>query len=81
MSSAAIASVAVAAMPLSLFARYLRPQRGLVGIVLVQCPSDGDELLPYVLSRSCSDPRDRTIDRIELLQLRILEESRAFWLG
>ncbi len=35
--------------------------------------SDGDELLPYVLSRSCSDPRDRTIDRLELAQLRILE--------
>ncbi|MBV9329766.1 MAG: hypothetical protein JO352_39185 [Chloroflexi bacterium] len=35
--------------------------------------SDGDELLPYVLSRSCSDPRDRTLDRRELAQLRILE--------
>jgi hypothetical protein len=35
--------------------------------------SDGDELLPYVLSRSCSDPRDRTLDRRELPQLRILE--------
>ena len=23
--------------------------------------ADGDELLPYVLSRSCSDPRDRTL--------------------
>jgi hypothetical protein len=35
--------------------------------------SDGDELLPYVLSRSCSDPRDRVLDREELPQLRILE--------
>jgi hypothetical protein len=35
--------------------------------------SDGDELLPYVLSRSCSDPRDRTLDRRELPQLRVLE--------
>jgi hypothetical protein len=35
--------------------------------------SDGAELLPYVLSRSCSDPRDRTLDRDELPQLRILE--------
>ncbi|HEY1291507.1 MAG TPA: hypothetical protein VGJ60_00320 [Chloroflexota bacterium] len=35
--------------------------------------SDGDELLPYVLSKSCSDPRDRTLDRRELPQLRILE--------
>ena len=25
--------------------------------------ADGDELLPYVLSRSCSDPRDRTLER------------------
>src|ERR1051325_11917653 len=35
--------------------------------------ADGDELLPYVLSRSCSDPRDRTLDRGELPQLRVLE--------
>jgi hypothetical protein len=35
--------------------------------------ADGDDLLPYVLSRSCSDPRDRTVEREELLQLRILE--------
>jgi hypothetical protein len=35
--------------------------------------ADGDELLPYVLSRSCSDPRDRTLARDELYQLRILE--------
>jgi hypothetical protein len=35
--------------------------------------ADGDDLLPYVLSRSCSDPRDRTLDREELSQLRILE--------
>jgi hypothetical protein len=35
--------------------------------------ADGDDLLPYVLSRSCSDPRDRTLDRTELAQLRILE--------
>lgn len=35
--------------------------------------ADGDELLPYVLSRSCSDPRDRTLDRDELPQLRVLE--------
>jgi hypothetical protein len=35
--------------------------------------ADGDELLPYVLSRSCSDPRDRTCDREELRQLRVLE--------
>jgi hypothetical protein len=35
--------------------------------------SDGDELLPYVLSRSCSDPRDRILDRRELPQLRVLE--------
>jgi len=35
--------------------------------------ADGDELLPYVLSRSCSDPRDRMLDRDELPQLRVLE--------
>src|SRR5215467_15554251 len=35
--------------------------------------SEGDELLPYVLSRSCSDPRDRMLDRDELPQLRVLE--------
>jgi hypothetical protein len=35
--------------------------------------ADGDELLPYVLSRSCSDPRDRMLERDELMQLRILE--------
>src|SRR5258708_33570509 len=35
--------------------------------------ADGDELLPYVLSRSCSDPRDRTLDREELAHLRVLE--------
>ena len=35
--------------------------------------ADGDELLPYVLSRSCSDPRDRTLERGELPQLRVLE--------
>jgi hypothetical protein len=35
--------------------------------------ADGDELLPYVLSRSCSDPRDRRCEREELVQLRVLE--------
>ncbi len=35
--------------------------------------ADGDDLLPYVLSRSCSDPRDRTLEREEVSQLRILE--------
>jgi hypothetical protein len=35
--------------------------------------ADGDELLPYVLARSCSDPRDRILDRDELTQLRVLE--------
>src|SRR5690348_8619801 len=35
--------------------------------------ADGDELLPYVLSRSCSDPRDRTIEHEEFAQLRVLE--------
>jgi hypothetical protein len=35
--------------------------------------ADGDELLPYVLSRSCSDPRDRRLERDELPQLRVLE--------
>src|SRR5437762_14261585 len=35
--------------------------------------ADGDDLLPYVLSRSCSDPRDRTLAREELVQLRVLE--------
>ena len=35
--------------------------------------ADGDDLLPYVLSRSCSDPRDRVLDREELAQLRILD--------
>src|SRR5438309_10461993 len=35
----------------------------------------GDELLPYMLSRSCSDPRDRTLDREELAHLRVLEGS------
>src|SRR5262245_54473554 len=35
--------------------------------------SDGDELLPYVMARSCSDPRDRIFDRDELFQLRVLE--------
>src|SRR5690349_19283993 len=40
---------------------------------LSQLVADGDELLPYVLSRSCSDPRDRTLEREEIAQLRILE--------
>jgi hypothetical protein len=35
--------------------------------------ADGDDLLPYVLARSCSDPRDRVLDRHELCQLRVLE--------
>lgn len=35
--------------------------------------ADGDELLPYVLSRSCSDPRDRTLEREEVAMLRIVE--------
>src|SRR5437879_1789158 len=35
--------------------------------------ADGDDLLPYVLSRSCSDPRDRALEREELGQLRVLE--------
>ena len=35
--------------------------------------ADGDDLLPYVLARSCSDPRDRALDRDELCQLRVLE--------
>src|SRR5579871_3966722 len=35
--------------------------------------ADGDELLPYVLSRSCSDPRDRSVEREEISQLRVLE--------
>jgi hypothetical protein len=35
--------------------------------------ADGDDLLPYVLARSCSDPRDRVLDRDELCQLRVLE--------
>jgi len=35
--------------------------------------ADGDDLLPYVLARSCSDPRDRVVDRDELYQLRVLE--------
>jgi hypothetical protein len=38
--------------------------------------ADGDELLPYVLARSCSDPRDRSLEREELLQLRVLEGGR-----
>jgi hypothetical protein len=33
----------------------------------------GDDLLPYVLSASCSDPRDRVCRRAELCQLRVLE--------
>jgi hypothetical protein len=37
--------------------------------------ADGDELLPYVLSRSCSDPRDRTLEREEFFQLRVLESG------
>jgi hypothetical protein len=39
--------------------------------------ADGDELLPYVLARSCSDPRDRTLEREELSQLRVLESGPA----
>jgi hypothetical protein len=35
--------------------------------------ADGDELLPYVLARSCSDPRDRILNRDEMFQLRVLE--------
>src|SRR5437879_3249990 len=35
--------------------------------------ADGDDLLPYMLSRSCSDPRDRAVARDELFQLRVLE--------
>jgi len=52
--------------------------------VLYRPPSEGEwpvmstlahlaELLPYVLSRSCSDPRDRTLEREELAHLRVLE--------
>jgi hypothetical protein len=37
--------------------------------------ADGDELLPYVLGRSCSDPRDRTLEREELCQLRVLDSG------
>ena len=33
----------------------------------------GDDLLPYVLAASCSDPRDRVCRRGELFQLRLLE--------
>ena len=33
----------------------------------------GDDLLPYVLSASCSDPRDRRCRRDELFQLRVVE--------
>ena len=33
----------------------------------------GDQLLPYVLAASCSDPRDRLYDREELFQLRVLD--------
>src|ERR687886_2986103 len=40
--------------------------------------ADGDDLLPYVLSRSCSDPRDRCLEREELSQLRILEGGSDF---
>ncbi len=39
--------------------------------------ADGDDLLPYVLSRSCSDPRDRTLARGELCHLRVLEGGEA----
>jgi hypothetical protein len=35
--------------------------------------ADGDELLPYVMAASCSDPRDRVVDRSELAQLKVLE--------
>src|ERR1700730_13906751 len=35
--------------------------------------ANGDELLPYMLSRSCSDPRDRTLEREEVAHLRVLE--------
>src|SRR4051812_47672496 len=35
--------------------------------------SAGDDLLPYVLSASCSDPRDRVCGRDQLFQLRLLE--------
>ncbi len=35
--------------------------------------ADGDDLLPYVLARSCSDPRDRVFARDEMFQLRVLE--------
>ncbi len=35
--------------------------------------ADGDDLLPYVLARSCSDPRDRLLERDEMYQLRVLE--------
>jgi hypothetical protein len=37
--------------------------------------ADGDELLPYVLARSCSDPRDRCCKREDLAQLRRMEGS------
>lgn len=35
--------------------------------------ADGDDLLPYVLSRSCSDPRDRVLERGEVQHLRTVE--------
>lgn len=39
--------------------------------------ADGDDLLPYVLSRSCSDPRDRVLNGAEIPHLRILEGGGA----
>src|SRR3977135_243457 len=35
--------------------------------------ADGDDLLPYVLSRSCSERRARALERDEFSPLRILE--------
>ena len=39
--------------------------------------ADGDDLLPYVLSRSCSDPRDRSLARENVDLLVRLEEFGA----
>jgi hypothetical protein len=63
---AALSATLLAArrQPLSLKARQAR---------LSALLGSTEELLPYVLSASCSDPRDRACGRADLFQLRVLE--------
>ncbi len=64
----------LAALRATLLAAQRQPQAVKVAQArLSALLAGGDDLLPYVLSRSCSDPRDRTVEREEWTHLRVLE--------